>query len=297
MMAFFVFVALPAAAAQLATDQLADCVRQSNTACVAKLLPEFPSKASPGFWAVAARGYVLLGDRPAALRAVKNALEGNPKDFDLLMEQGWIQQLSGDQLAAIQSFLLAAQVRKSAPLVFYRLGMSFFLLHEFARAEKHFQHVLELDAKDDKAEFMLGVLDVLRSDTELAKTHFERALALQPDNPHYLLHYGVLLSRAGNPESSLEPMRRAASLAPANPLTHFNLGRIYRQRGDLGQAEREFRLAIRLRPNLASAHYALATILKAQGRTREAEITLKRFASYKADPPAMDPLDAALGID
>ena len=75
------------------------------------------------------------------------------------------------------------------PAVFYELGMSFFLLHEFDRAVTHFQRVLELDARQDKAEFMLGILDVLRNGDGDAKIHFERALALQPANPHYLLHY------------------------------------------------------------------------------------------------------------
>ena len=70
-----------------------------------------PQDATAEYWAVAARGRILLGNRQDAITAINRAVEQKPGDFDLLMEQGWVYQRSGDQVAAIRSFLS----RRTAP--------------------------------------------------------------------------------------------------------------------------------------------------------------------------------------
>src|SRR5204863_6756736 len=79
--------------------------------------------------------------------AIEAALKGKPNDYDLLIQQGRAYQRCDDQLDAIQSFLLAAKVQQSAE-VFYDIGLSFFLLHEYDRAGKHFAHAVQLDDKN-----------------------------------------------------------------------------------------------------------------------------------------------------
>src|SRR5438309_12124211 len=82
--------------------------------------------------------------------AIEAALKSKPNDYDLLIRQGHTYQLCGDQSNAIQSFLLAAKVKHSSE-VFYDIGLSFFLLHEYERAGKHFAHAAKLDDKNHKA--------------------------------------------------------------------------------------------------------------------------------------------------
>lgn len=285
---------LLAAAVPDAAPRLARCIERGDRACVSAILSHAPASPSPEFLAAAARGYVLLGDRAHAVQAIDAAVAQKPGDFDLLMSQGWVYQRSGDQLSAIRAFLRAAQLDKSSPAVFYELGMSFFLLHEFDRAATHFRHAIELHMSDGRAEFMQGVLAVLREGLPEAQQHFERALEREPRNAHYLLHYGVLLMRLNQTGEALSRMRQAEKLDPANPLTHFNLGRVYREQSQLGEAEQELREAIRLRPDFASAHYLLAGVYRRLGRQPETTAELAQFTKFKRQNDDGDPIDASL---
>lgn len=287
---------LPAVAfAAVPVATLERCIEKSDRACVSALLAKAPKETTAEYWAVAARGELLLGKRQEAIGAINRAVEQKPGDFDLVMEQGWVYQKSGDQVAAIRAFIAAGQMRPHTPAVFYELGMSFFLVHEFDRAVQHFGRVLELDGQQDRAEFMLGILDVLKNDNGAARIHFESALAMQPANPHYLLHYGVLLMQMNQPGEALGNMRKAEQIDASNPLTHFNLGRLYRQMGKLAEAERELRAAVRMRPELARAYYQLATVYRSQGRTADAAKALEQFSKYKDQDRDDDPIDANLG--
>jgi tetratricopeptide (TPR) repeat protein len=294
MIALLLPLAFAAAAVSPSVSALEHCIERSDRACVSALLTKSATETSPQYWATAARGELLLGNRPEAVAAINRAVKQKPGDFDLLLEQGWVYQKSGDQVNAIRSFLSAGQIQPRSPAVFYELGMSFFLLHEFDRAVTHFQRVLELDPKHDKAEFMLGILDVLKNADAAAKVHFEGALSMQPANAHYLLHYGVLLLQLNDPDDALVNMRKAEEIDPSNPLTHFNLGRLYRQMGKLSDAERELRTAIRMRPAMARAYYQLSTVYRLQGRTADAAKALEQFSRFKEQDKDDDPIDANL---
>ena len=292
MIAMLLLFAASAAREEIAP--LVQCVEHNDRACVARRLSRKPVSGSPEFLSAAARGYVLLGDRTHAVEAIVAAVAQRPDDFTLLMNQGWVYQRCGDQVSAIRSFLLASQQDKSAPAVFYELGMSFFLVHEFDRAATHFRHAIELHSGDGRADFMLGVLDVLKDLLPDAKKHFERALELEPRNAHYLLHYGVVLMRLNENDAALERMQQAEKLDSANPLIHFNLGRLYRAAGNLDDAQRELETAVRLRPEFSGAHYALAGIYRRRGRQPDSAKELALYTKFKRQDDDGDPVDATL---
>jgi protein O-GlcNAc transferase len=280
------------AAAQTSAEQrLAQCVETRDRSCLEKLLKEPAAQGSPGYLALAAQGYALLGRQQEAATAIADALKQKPGDYDLLVEQARLYQRSGHQVEAIQSFLEAARLRTPTPEMLFQIGMSFFLLREYDRAARHFEQAKKLDEKNDKAEFMLGVIDVIKDNNEAgAKGHYERALALQPDNPHYLMHYGVLLVQLDELDQAAVSLERAGKLDPSNPLTHFNLGRLYRQRGELIKARAELETAVRLRPEMARAHYQLATVYRQLGQSAKAQAAMKQFMQFKEQDTDDDPI-------
>ena len=233
---------LPLAFAATPLSTLEHCIEKSDRPCVSALLATSPKEASAEYWAAAARGQLLLGKRQDAIAAINRAVDQKPGDFDLLMEQGWVYQRSGDQVAAIRCFVNAGQIQPRTPAVFYELGMSFFLVPEFDRAVTHFTRVLELDAKQDKAEFMLGILDVLKNDNAAAKVHFrtragdgtrECALSAALWRP-LLMQMNQAEDCAGEKACRRRKTNRDFG---SNPLTRFNLGRVYRQMGRLPDAD------------------------------------------------------------
>ena len=221
-------------------QRLARCVEQKDAACVSACLKDGSSDHSPEYFELAARAYMLLKQNQEALKSIAQAIQLKPGNYDYLMEQGWMYQRSGDQVSAIESFLLASHINPQSATVFYELGMSFFLAKEYDRAIRHFNHALQLDPKNDKAEFMIGVVQIWQGHLEEAKLHFAAALKLQPRNPHYLLHYGVLLTMLNEDDLALANMREAEKLDPSNPLTHFQLGKRYRLMGKLATPARNW---------------------------------------------------------
>ncbi len=273
-----------------ATERLIRCIGIRDRTCLSSALKSPVADASPEYYSAAAEAYLLLGRNPEAMTSIAAALKAKPKDYDLLMQQGRTYQRCDNQLQAIQSFLRAAQGKPSSD-AFHSLGLSFFLLHEYDRARRHFVHAVQLDDNNHKAEFMLGAIDILKDNNEAgAKTHFERALAIDPQNPHYMLHYGIVLMERNEREAAAAMLEQAAKADPSNPLAHFNLGRLYRQMNDMPRARTELEAAVRLRPELARAYYQLAAVYRALGETAKAKQATDQFLKFKDQDRDDDPI-------
>jgi tetratricopeptide (TPR) repeat protein len=290
MTAWLLLLLLAASNTADAAQRLMHCIENRDKSCLTSELKSFPGDASPAYLSAAAEAYLLLGRDAEAIAAIEAAVKSKPNDYDLVMQQGRTYQRCGDQLNAIQSFLLAAKLKQSSD-VFYDIGLSFFLLREYERAGKHFAHAVQLDDKNHKAEFMLAVIDILKNDDEAgAKTHLERALAIEPQNPHYLLHYGIVLMEHNDREGAAAVLEKAAKADPANPLVHFNLGRLCRQMDDMPKARTELEAAVRLRPGLARAYYQLAAVYRALGETAKAKQATEQFLKFKDQDRDDDPV-------
>lgn len=280
----------PAGEEAAATARLVECIGRRDRGCLGSVLAGGKAYRSPEYLSAAAEAYLMLGRNAEAMGAIEGAVSGKPGDFELLMQRGRTYQRCGEQVKAIESLLLAAK-GKATSEVFYDLGLSFFLLHEYERAGRHFRHAVQLDEKSHKAEFMLGVIDVLK-DNNLAggEAHLERALALEPRNPHYLLHYGIVLMENNDREGAMTVLEKAVKADGGNPLVHFNLGRLYRQMGQMSKARMELEEAVRLRPELARAYYQLASVYRALGEPAKAKQATERFLKYKDQDRDDDPI-------
>ena len=281
---------LPASKEVDATQRLMHCIEIRDKSCLTSALKSPSGHGSPEYLSAAAEAYLMLGRNAEAIAAIESAVKSKPGDYDLLMQQGRTYQRCGDQVQAIQSFLLAAKGKQSSE-VFYCIGLSFFLLHEHERAGKHFAHAVQLDEKNHKAEFMLGVIDILKDGNEAsAKTHLERALAIEPQNPHYMLHYGILLMEHNDREGAAAVLEKAAKADPSNPLVHFSLGRLCRQMGNMPKARTELETAVRLRPEMARAYYQLASVYRELGETAKAKQATEQFLKFKDQDLDNDPV-------
>jgi tetratricopeptide (TPR) repeat protein len=289
---FLILALLPAVSANTdaAAQRLIRCIESRNASCLASELKSPPGQRSPEYLSAAAEAYLLLGRKQQAMGAIEAAVSRKPGDYELLMQQGRTYQRCGAQVQAIEAFLHAAKITQSTT-VFYNIGLSFFLVHEYARARRHFTHSVQLDSKNDKAEFMLGVLDVLENHDDMgAKKHLERALEIAPQNPHYLLHYGIVLSEIDDP-GAIPVLEKAVRSDPSNPLAHFNLGRRYRRVGELRKARTELEEAVRMRPQMARAQYQLAAVYRELGELDKAAQATEQFLKFRDQDRDDDPVD------
>ena len=260
-------------------EPLYRCVERSDSSCANKALAQIhgPIRNSPDYLALEARAFALERRKDEAFAAINRALEKDPRQYRYLMTQGQIYQSFNDQASAIRSFLLADQARPHSTKTFYFLGMSFFFLEEYPRAEKHFLEAIGLDPKNHRATFMLGVSKMITFKLTEAKGYFEQALKLQPDNPFYHLHYGILLSRMGDTSPAIEQVRTAERLDPSYALTHYSLGHLYKESGDYQAAKEELEIAIRSRPGLAEAYYQLGFVYQHLGMGEDSRKAFEEF--------------------
>ena len=290
-------------------DLLADlrlCLARENAACANAALAAIhdpPVERASEYLELKSQTQALRRRETDALAAIQSAIKANPAQPSHLIAQGRIYEKFGDHMAAMESFLKAAQLEPESPEPLYFLGMSFFLLAErfhspdyYNRAEKNFKSALELSPDYDRAEFMLGVIDVMQSHLNEAQTYLHKTIQMKPSNPYYHLQYGILLMRLDDNRGALDEMLLAEKLSPSYALTHFELGSLYEKLGDYPHARKQLEMAVNLDPHLSSAYYHLRDVYHHLGLPDESKKAYDQFRLTQAPEGAEGSDPAALAI-
>jgi tetratricopeptide (TPR) repeat protein len=273
-------------------QQLSRCTERSNRRCVSNALNAIHDHSlqhDPDYLNLKAQALNLLQQGAKALAAIQQAIRLRPNQEEYYITEGRIDQGLDNQKAAIQAFLYAERLRPDAAGPFYDIGMSFFLLgnaqndsHYYDWAGKHFKVALQLDPKDDRARFMLGVVAVSKFDLNEAHEDFEQALRLNPRNAYYHLYLGVLLGRMGNRSAAVRELLAAERLDPSNARAYFNLGALYAQAGRDQAARRQLERAVQLDPKFAPAFYSLGLVYRNLRLPAKAHESFQRFQQLKS---------------
>lgn len=290
--------------ARPALEPVRECLARSDVPCATAALSRIHKQEfmdNPAFLELQARTLALQHKYSDALTTVQRAIQGDPHQVRYLLFEGELQQRLGDQLSAMRAFLQAHELEPRSPVPLYSIGMSLFALgfYEndstyYGRAGRHFRLALELDPRFGKAEFMQGVIEVVKFALPNAKPHYEKAIEIDPRNPYYHLHYGVLLSRLGDSSQALQEIGRAAQLDPNYALTHFSLGNLYSRMGRYERARDELELAVKLNPRLENAFYSLGNVYRHLGLKDTADKAFANFESVRQQKNVTDPVEATL---
>lgn len=272
--------------------ELRRCLKQQNARCANAALAAIHDPAilrSSEYLTLKAQTLALGHQESEELAAIKSAIERDPTQPQYLITQGRIYDKFGDQISAIESYLKAAKIEPHSPEPFYCLGISFFLLGErfkspeyYDRAERHFKSALEISPDYDRAEFMLGVIEVMRSHLTEAQADLRKAIQMNPSNPYYHLHYGILLSRLGDTQGALDEMGLAEKMDPSYALTHLELGALYEKLQKYPEAKKQLESAVRLDAYLPSAYYHLRAVYLHLGLLDESKKAYDQFKLTKA---------------
>ncbi len=286
-------------------ETLRRCLQSNDPKCAESALARIRDPGITGsseYLDLEAQALALQKKKTEALAAIQRAIQKSPNEARYLLTQGKIYQKFGDQIPAIRSFLQAGEVEPASPEPLYYLGMSFFVLGEYYnsdeyynRAEPHFKAALERDPQADRAEFMLGVIDVMRNRLTQAKPHFQKAIQMNELNADYHLQYGILLRRLVDFTEALAEMRVAEKLNPAYALVHLNLGSLEQEMGNYREAKEQLEAAVRLNPRLAEAYYGLGGVYHHLGLEAMSKEAYHRFEVEKAHQQEEDsaPLGAS----
>lgn len=175
----------------------------------------------------------------------------------------------------------------------YYLGRAYYSVARLGEAQKAFETVLTLDARDPKAESNLGLIFESNGKPAEAIEAYRKAIAWQEPNLHPseqpYVNLGNLLMHQDRIAEAQAPLEKAVTIAPNNAYCHLNLGIYYRKIGRLDSARTELERAAQLDPNNAAAHYQLGRLYADLHELNKAEAEFQRTDELKSRTAVAQP--------
>jgi len=279
-----------------------------NLGRAAEALPEVERavklKADAGAWHLLGNVQAALGDRAAAERAYRRALDANPSFPQAHYNLALLHQAAGRLEEAIAGYRRAIALHPRFAPAHNNLANA---LKSTGRAEEalaHYAEAVRVDPRlaDALSNYGTALREASRFDEAIPL--LERAAALTPDSPAVLNNLGIAyhernrdadavpcyrralalspdytdarnnlgnaLAAQGEEHEAVECYRAVIAQAPGHPDAYSNLGLVLQERGQVGEAIELYRLALERRPDHADALSNLGYLLQEQGRLDEA---------------------------
>lgn len=190
---------------------------------------------------------------------------------------------------AALEFLMAVKDRfESLPDYRYKLGLSYYGLHQFPRAIAQFEGIAREQPTLDGVQFFLGNCYGGVGDLEKAESHYRRAIELQPRKATYYTALAQVLRNISdeNTDEAITNLEKALSLDAADIPTKHELGLCYIKKANYARAQSILEEVVAKEPGLTSAHVALAQtyyrLRKKDAGDRERAIVARLQAEERA---------------
>lgn len=148
--------------------------------------------------------------------------------------------------------------------------------HNMAQAEQIAADVLAQAPDNTDAGNVMGNAALERQDVDAAQRHFQHIAQLEPDNGRAWLGLGLVSMYRGEHTDAIANLEKASRLMPASSGTVVALGWAFLSRHDFASAEREFRRSIEVDRNFAETHGGLAAALALQNKRDAAKAEIQR---------------------
>lgn len=168
-----------------------------------------------------------LNNADGAIGILKNYLNNNPEDIDVLLN----------------------------------LGIDYFLLPkpQYQKAIETFNEVLKLEVQNSEAYFYKGLIYKESGDTAKAISNFQTAVESEPDFYEAYMQLGLLYA-AQNNDLAIKYFDNAIDLNTESTEAHYAKAKYYQDRGRIKEAIAYYKKMVIKDPQDANAIYNLATI-------------------------------------
>jgi tetratricopeptide (TPR) repeat protein len=183
----------------------------------------------------------------------------------------------------------AVEKNPNNPLALYLLGRAQYNQKHFQEAVQSFNRCLKLDPKNAKAQDNLGL-----SYEALGRT--KDALAAYRSSAAYL-HLGTLLVETNQPAEAVPYLLQAVRAEAGDARGHRELGKAYLDLNKLDQAQPELEKAAQLDPQSGPMHFLLAQVYRKRGMADKARIETERYGELTGGHSSPDdPLSEARSL-
>jgi tetratricopeptide (TPR) repeat protein len=218
----------------------------------------------------------LLGKLEEAHAELSAALDADSLNPRYLVARAWVFQLQNRQDEAIADLVRARTADQRAPIVQYRLAVSYFLLKEYPKAVESCEAALRLSPQYDAAYLVMGRARLEEEENDAARVAFERALVLKPESALYHRELGVVLFKEGKLNDCNREIEASLKLDPKAAQSYLWRARVLVRQGDRQHAIADLETALALQPSLSIAYSELATLYQEEGQSQKATSTLAR---------------------
>lgn len=232
-----------------------------------------------------------------ALAALRQALDKEPRSYDLHALAADLQSRNGDLDAALKHVAALERLADSPVLEEQALTHRVELYLESDRLAAEFDALrarLDTDKATARDFWLAGLMAAARRQSTQAIRFLQEALKRQPDDPRLLRLQAEIRQQAGDLTGAAEQYRRLVALEPRNRTAH--LRQVVQLELDLGHID-EARAAaedlLRLSPGRPESVELLADVLLRIGKADEALDVLRR--AVRSDPRNVD-LRLALAV-
>ncbi|MGH9449112.1 MAG: tetratricopeptide repeat protein [Terriglobia bacterium] len=212
----------------------------------------------------------LTGDLAAAQKDLASAIKDAPNDARYMTTYAWVQQLQGQYNAAIATLSKARALDPAAPIIPYRMAISYYLLGQYAQGLKYCRAALEANLNYGAAYFLLGITELKQKDFKSSLDHLRRAVSLSPGEALFHRELGEALFQSGDSAAAIKELDAALSLNPEDAESYFWRARLRASEGAEQQAITDLNTAVELEPNYSDAYADLAQLYAKTGHPRQA---------------------------
>jgi tetratricopeptide (TPR) repeat protein len=239
-------------------------------------------------------GYILFREgrpQPSLAEYRQAARYRKPGALDLQV-MGSDYFLLEDYAAADKWLTSSVEANPADPLAQYYLGRTKYNQKHFEEAVRAFTACLKLDAGNVKTATYLGLAYEALGKTEDALAAYRAAISLSGagkvvDSAPYF-NLGHLLADTGRPADAVPYLLRAVQIAPSDAQSHRELGKAYLELNQIEQAQTELEKAADLTPESAPVHFLLAQAYKRRGMAEKARAETEHYTALTGAHSAPD---------
>lgn len=227
--------------------------------------------------------YITMNNLPEAQRWNREILSANPKDKQGLMFEGAINQLRGDNPAAIKQLRNVLKNNPKSVFSHYYLGTALMAMGKNDKAKSQFFDCLKTDPMFSYAFLRLGELSLRNRDAQGARQYAREVLQL---NPTMLAGY-LLASDAdvlsGDTARAEKALMLADQVSPGSPAVRVRQAILDGLRKNYTKAEKEYQSVLAQVKDPTPVLAGLAQVYVEQKQTGKA---IEQISTYVNGPKA-----------
>ena len=206
------------------------------------------------------------GDVDAAMLKIEHILREDPDILEAYNIKGNLLTKQDRREEAITAYQEAISRDPEYKPALFGLAVTYKELGRIADAEAGYRHILELDPRDNRANFSLARIHADRTEFREALDILSGAVDVGSEQAglHNLMAECYLGLKELDPAEA--EVRRTLELNPEFPTAYFNLALIYEERGDPRAAVEAYEKEIEVAPRDYKAHFNVAKLHGSSGR-------------------------------